>query len=367
MDKQKKISGIPAAYTASLLVVLLISCSLPVKSQAYSAAIDSVLRQQHQHNQFNGVALVSKDGEIVYEKGWGNANESWDIPNTKHTKFRIGSCTKPLTATVVMSLAEQGKLDLNDSIARYLPEYPREKAEKITIRHLLEHSSGIPDYTGLDFFAKRMHLKNKPSEFVRNFWTKDLRFEPGTLLKYTNSGYYLLGVIIEQITGKPYENVLREHILSPAGMNNSGLYKNDTIIKKSATGYTHDNEQLKKAPHVNYSVAFSSCGIYSTAHDLYKWQQALHNNRLISEKSKQKMLQARHKHYGLGFTTKKDTLSNGKVLNIYGHEGGIFGFRSLIQMFKGENHFIVLLDNHDHNNLQAIAQEIRHLLFSQRL
>ncbi|MCF8307812.1 MAG: beta-lactamase family protein [Bacteroidales bacterium] len=363
MYKQRKIKSL-ATFISTLFMALLMSYSLPAKSQAYSTAIDSLLKQHHRQNQFNGVALVSKDGEILYEKGWGNANESWEIPNTKHTKFRIGSCTKPLTATVVMSLVEEGRLQLNDSIAKYLPQYPRDKAEKITIRHLLEHSSGIPDYTGLDFFAKRMHLKNQPGEFVSNFWKEDLRFEPGTLLKYTNSGYYLLGVIIEKITGKPYEKVLREHILDPAGMNNSGLYKNDTIIKKSATGYTHGNGQLKKAPHVNYSVAFSSCGIYSTARDLYKWQQALHDNRIISEESNQKMLQARHKHYGLGFTTSRDTLQNGKILNMYGHEGGIFGFRSLMQMFEGKNHLIVLLDNHDHKKLETIARKIRRVLFA---
>lgn len=353
--------------TVILLIFFIVALlPMPSSAQPISKKIDRILAQQHQQNHFNGVALVSVDGEIVYEKGWGHANESWEIPNTKTTKFRIGSCTKPLTATLIMMLVEEGKLKLDDPVTHFFPDLSQKNAKKITIRNLLEHTSGLPDYTGLDFFEERMHVKNEPSEFIKNFWNKELRFEPGTVLKYTNSGYYLLGVLIEKITGQLYEEVLDGRFFDPLNMDRSGLYRNDTIIKESARGYIHENGMLKKAPYVNYSVAYSSCGVYSSARDLYKWQQAFYKNRLLPEELKQKMLEPRFKHYGLGFTIATDTLQNGTSVTTFGHEGGIFGFRSLLHMFENRNHLIVLLDNHDHNNLKAIAKEIRSVIFKSK-
>lgn len=355
-------------FSQVIPLILFIVFVMPLYSSAQlpSQDIDSIMAQQHRNNNFNGVALVSIDGDIVYEKGWGHANESWEVPNTKTTKFRIGSCTKPLTATLIMTLIEEGKLKLDDPVTRYFPDLSQKHAKKITIRNLLEHTSGIPDYTGLDFFEERMHVKNEPGEFIKNFWNKELRFEPGTALKYTNSGYYLLGVLIEKITGQTYEEVLATRFFDPLNMYRSGLYKNDTIIKESARGYIHEKGTLKKAPHVNYSVAYSSCGVYSTARDIYKWQQAFYKNRLLPEELKQKMLEPRYKHYGLGFTIATDTLQNGTSVTTFGHEGGIFGFRSLLHMFENRNHLIVLLDNHDHNNLKAIAKEIRGVIFNDK-
>jgi CubicO group peptidase (beta-lactamase class C family) len=174
--------------------------------------------------------LVADGGKVIYKKGFGMANMEWEIPNQTDTKFRIGSVTKQFTATLVLQLTEEGKIKLDGKITDYLPDYRKDTGDKVTIHHLLNHTSGIPSYTGLPgFFQNESRNPYGVKEFVKKFASGDLEFEPGSKFSYNNSGYFLLGAIIEQVTGKPYARVLQERIFDPLGMKDTG-YDDDAPL-----------------------------------------------------------------------------------------------------------------------------------------
>jgi len=183
-------------------------------AQDKSKQIDELLSKYNQYDQFNGSALVAENGKVILKKGYGSANMEWNIPNQPDTKFRLGSITKQFTALLIVKLAEEGKIKLDVPITTYLPDYPKENGDKITINNLLTHTSGIPNYTSAPNFLKEK-AKNpySPADFVKTFSSLPLEFKPGEKFAYSNSGYFLLGYIIEKITGKTYEQYLQEIIL----------------------------------------------------------------------------------------------------------------------------------------------------------
>src|ERR1041384_3585652 len=208
-------------------------------AQDHAGKIQEVLALAHKDRQFNGAALVAENGRVVYRGAFGMANMEWGIPNTPDTKFRLGSITKQFTAMLTLQLVEQGKIKLDGKISDYLPDYRKDIGEKVTVHHLLTHTSGIPSYTGQPgFFENVSRNPYKVSDFVKKYASGNLEFEPGSKFSYNNSGYFLLGAIIEQVTGKPYEQVLKEKIFDPVGMKNTGYDHHDTIIPKRATGYS---------------------------------------------------------------------------------------------------------------------------------
>src|SRR5215216_6485219 len=172
--------------------------------------IDGLLKQYHEYGQFNGSVLVAEKGKVIYKKSFGMANMEWSIPNQPDTKFRIGSVTKQFTATLILQLVEEGKVKLDGKLSDYLTDYRKDTGDKVTIHQLLNHTSGIPSYTGLpNFFAEVSRNPYSVTDFVKKFASGDLEFEPGSKFSYNNSGYFLLGAIIEKVTGKSYETVLK--------------------------------------------------------------------------------------------------------------------------------------------------------------
>ena len=342
--------------------VLLITTST-IFAQTKNEKIDALLNDYYKKGMFNGSVIVSENGKPIYKNGFGYANFEWYIKNDPNTKFKIGSCTKSFTAVLIMILNEEGKIGLDDKIIKYIPEYPADKGNKISIVNLLNHTSGIPEYIILPKIQTLQYMDNDPKEFIKNFWDLDLEFEPGTQLKYSNSGYFLLGVIIEKITGKTYAQVLQEKILEPLAMNNSGVINDHYILSKKAYGYVKTNEGLKLAPYVNATGAFSAGAMYSTVEDLLKWQNALQENKILSKESTDKMLQPTKGKQGLGFGILDITLRNGDKKLLYGHEGMFYGFRSLIHIFKEDNNSIILLDNNQNSDLFEISSAIREVLY----
>ena len=195
------------------------------------------MKTYHAYDQFNGSILVADKGDVIYSKGLGLANMEWDIPNASDTKHRLGSITKQFTAALILQFVEQGKLDLNAPIAKYLKNYPKAQGDKITIHHLLTHSAGIPNYTSLETFQDIYRNPYTPKEFLTVFQDSVLEFNPGEKFAYSNSGYFLLGVILEEVSGKSYETLLHENILSPLNMTATGYDHHDRILKNRATGY----------------------------------------------------------------------------------------------------------------------------------
>jgi CubicO group peptidase (beta-lactamase class C family) len=191
-------------------VVLLIGFQHAALAQDHAAKIQEVLTLAHKYRQFNGSALVAENGKVIYKGGFGMANMEWDIPNTPDTKFRLGSITKQFTAVLTLQLVEQGKIKLDGKLSEYLPDYRKDIGEKVTVHHLLTHTSGIPSYTSQPgFFANVSRNPYKVAEFVKTYTSGNLEFEPGTKFSYNNSGYFLLGAIVERITGKSYEQALK--------------------------------------------------------------------------------------------------------------------------------------------------------------
>ena len=315
----------------------------PVKA----AKIEEMLSLAHKYRQFNGSALVVENGKVIYRAAFGMANMEWGIVNTPETKFRLGSITKQFTSMLTLQLVEQGKIKLDGKITDYLPDYRKDIGDKVTIHHLLTHTSGIPSYTGQPGFLE--NVSRNPyavADFVKKYTSGDLLFEPGSKFAYNNSGYFLLGAIIERVTGKPYEQVLKENILDPVGMKNTGYDHHETIIQKRAAGYTKTLDGYTNAAYLDMSIPYAAGSMYSTVDDLFLWDQALYTDKLISAQSKALMYKPFLENYAYGWVvTNASFKQNEKPVPMIVHGGGINGFATNITRFPNERNLIVILDN----------------------
>lgn len=339
-----------------------------LSAQSKAEQIEDLLSKYHEYEQFNGSVLVADDGKIIFSDGFGMANMEHDIPNTPETKHRIGSITKQFTAALILQLAEQGKLELDQPISTYLPNYEGPAADVVTIHHLLTHSSGIPSYTSFpDFFEEVSRDPKSPEELVKTFSDSILQFTPGERFVYNNSAYVLLGHIIEEVTGKTYEQVLQENIFEPLDMNDSGYDHHATILKNRAAGYERSGDGYVNAPYLDMSLPYAAGSLYSTAEDLYKWDRALYTDEILSEESKQLMFSPHmamgNSDYGYGWSL--DKMPVGKTRDsvaIQVHGGGINGFNTLIVRVPEEDDLVVLLNNTGGTRLNDITLGINNIL-----
>ncbi len=337
--------------------------------QSKDKLIDDLMQKYYNYHQFNGSVLVADKGKIIFEKGYGFANMEWQIPNTPETKFKIGSITKQFTSMLIMQFVEKGKLRLDEKVDEIISDYPKKNGSKISIYNLLTHTSGIPNYTDFpDFYGKVSRNPYTPKELVKRFWDKDLEFEPGTKFNYSNSGYILLGYIIEKIAGKPYAEVLKENIFKPLDMKNSGYENFSEVLPKRASGYIRFIDQYSNAPYLDSSVPYAAGGIYSTVDDLYKWDQALYTEKLLSDKYKTKMftgfLDALGMKYACGWFVGKKLIGKDSVL-IIRHGGTINGFNSLIVRIINYKQLIILLNNTGIIDINGIYENIKNILNNQ--
>ncbi len=325
-----------------------------------AAAIDGFVARYQELGLFNGSALVADQGQVVLKKGYGLANMEWNISNAPDTKFRLGSVTKQFTATLILQLVEQGKIDLGAPVARYLPDYPGRTGDRVLIRHLLTHTSGIPGYTEVPAWGAKMRDPYTPAKFIDFFSKLDLFFEPGSHFSYSNSGYFLLGVILEKVTGQPYEKLLRERIFAPAGMSDTGYDSTEPLLPKRAAGYdkTFDGKYVNTG-YLDMSQPYSAGSLYSTVEDLYRWDQTLYADKILSAASKERMFTPGLSNYGFGWQiTKKDGVTTIE------HGGGINGFNTVITRNPESKRLIVLLNNTGPAPLNAMAAGIRAILDS---
>jgi CubicO group peptidase (beta-lactamase class C family) len=349
---------LPAIVIASVLAVTLI-LSPALTAQSLEQKIDQYCRAAQEVNRFHGAVLVARDGKVLLEKGYGWASAQFDVPNSAETKFLIGSITKSFTAVAILQLEERGMLTVNDPISKYITELPAEIGDKVTIHHLLSHTSGVHSYTDIVAVMARRTMPMTVEEIVGTFKDLPLDFEPGTNWSYSNSGYFLLGLIIERTSGQSYEDYLHEHLLTPAGMTSTGYAHNRKILKGMARGYTISPDgELVNALVVDMAWPYSAGALYSTVGDLYRWDRALRTDRLINKKSKEKMYTPVLQNYGYGWMT--TTAHDREVI---WHTGGIDGFSSIVQMFVDDDVCIVVLTNTDEGVSGRAASAIGAILF----
>ncbi len=332
--------------TLFLLIVALATATAAI-AQDHAKTIDDLVKQYQEYGQFNGAVLVAENGKVILKKGYGMANMEWDIPVKSDTKFRIGSVTKQFTAAIIMQLVDEGKVKLDGKLTDYLPDYRKETGDKVTVHHLLNHTSGIPSYTSLPgFFANDSRDPYTVDEFVKKFCSGDLEFEPGTKITYNNSGYFLLGAIIEKVTGKSYAENLKQRITDPLGMANTGYDTSSPLIKNRAQGYQKTADGYINAPYLDMSLPYAAGSMYSTVEDLYKWDQALYGDTLMSAESKMKMFTPGLENYGYGLVIQDRPVGKTeKKIKFIQHGGGINGFNSLFTRLVDDKHLIVILDN----------------------
>lgn len=344
-------------------VLALFVLGAPAQAQDTAAQIDELLGQYHDLRQFNGVALVAQNGEVIYQKGFGEADMSWDIPNTPDVKFLIGSVTKQFTAALILQLMEEGQIDLHAPITTYLPDYPKPQGEQVTVHHLLNHTSGIPSMTSMPgFMQNEIRDPYTPEAMVEVFAALDLEFEPGTEYRYNNSGYFLLGVIIETVAGKPYDVVLREQILEPLGLDDTGYFHYDEIQEDMATGYRRTFDGYARAAYFDSTVPYAAGMMYSTVGDLFKWHQALVANEVFEDAATLALMYTPGlDNYGYGWVIHDETVGD-QTVTITEHGGGIFGFSTAYRRMIDEDNVIVVLDNTE-GNPGAIAQDLTKLLY----
>ncbi len=333
--------------------------------QDKSSKIDALMTRYYEYKQFNGTVLVSDQGRVIYKKGFGLANVEWNVPNAPDTKFRLGSLTKQFTAALILQLVDEGRVRLDGKICDYLPDYPKKTGERVTIHQLLNHTSGIPSYTSFpDFFEKKSRDPYTPSEFLKTFAELDLEFEPGTKFDYNNSAYFLLGAIIEKVTGQPYEKALEERIFKPLNMTSSGYDHHGTILAKRAGAYSRSLDGVENAPYLDMSIPYAAGSLYSTVEDLYLWDQALYTEKPVPTKYKELMFKPGLQNYGYGFFIRNEQDGQGsKKITVIGHGGGINGFNTLIERVVEDKHLIVILNNTGGTKLGEMSQNIRKILY----
>lgn len=347
--------------------VVLIASQRAALAQDHATKIQEVLATAHKYQQFNGAALVAENGKVVYKGGFGMANMEWNLPNTPDTKFRLGSITKQFTAMLTLQLVEQGKIKLDGKITDYLPDYRKDVGEKVTVHHLLTHTSGIPSYTSQPgFFQNVSRNPYKVDEFVKKYASGDLEFPPGSKFSYNNSGYFLLGAIIERVTGKSYEQALKEMIFDPLGMKNTGYDNHDPLITKRASGYALTSKGYVNAAYLDMSIPYAAGSLYSTVEDLYTWDQALYADKLITPPSKELMYKPFLDNYAYGWTVRPAPFKvNDQPVQTIAHGGGINGFSTVIVRYPTEKNLIVILDNTGSPNLNRLANTLARITYNQ--
>ncbi len=333
------------------------------RADEVDAYVGRQLRQLH----IPGVSLaVVHDGQIIKAKGYGLANVERNAPATSDTVYEIGSMTKQFTATAVMMLVEEGKVSLDDKITKYFPAAP-ETWEHITIRHLLCHTSGIQNHVALPKSLNLLQgdLTLQPSltrdELIKWFFKLPLEFQPGETWAYDNTGYYLLGLVIEQASGKSYWQFLDERIFRPLGMRATRSTDPQPIIPNRASGYEWQNNSFENRSVLTPFVAFSAGALLSTVEDLAKWDAALYTEKLLKKSGRHQMWSAVTAKdgavapFGYGFGWFIDGYHGHRIVQ---HSGGTMGFSSAIYRFVDDRLTIIILTNHADRIVDQMAIDI---------
>jgi CubicO group peptidase (beta-lactamase class C family) len=314
------------------------------------AALETFVREETAADRFSGAVLVAKDGDVLFSKAYGLADREQEIPNTVHTRFRVGSMNKMFTAVAILQLVEARKVDLEAPLGTYLTDYPNRKiAEQVTIHQLLTHTGGTGDIFGPEFEAHREELRTL-ADYVELYGERDPEFEPGSEWSYSNYGFILLGAVVEAVTGQSYYDYVREHIYEPAGMTRTGSLPEAKEVPDRAVGYMDLGGGTDWQPNTDTLPyrGTSAGGGYSTVEDFKRFAEALLDDELLNRDSTELLITGKEEigpgvSYAYGFEDVRDAEGNRWV----GHGGGAPGMNGDLRISPASGYVVVVLANLD--------------------
>lgn len=315
-----------------------------VAMPSFDKLVDNIFKSAQSGTTPGVSVLVSQDGTVIYQKAFGYADVGNKVPVTPDMKFRIGSITKQFIATCILKFQEEGKLSLQDKLSKYISDFPR--GDEVTIQHLLTHTSGIHSYTNRPYFLKYVTMPVTTAALVDTIKAYPYDFNPGDKYQYNNSGFALLGYILEKLSGKSLAVYLNETLFKPLGMNNTGIYETSKVLDNEAYGYAYNNDTLQKALYWDMSWAGGAGALYSTTKDLYTWNEAVFNGKVLSDESLKAaftpgLLNNKEKtDYGYGWS-----LGDFRGYKLISHGGGLHGFLSYLERQPEKKVTVVVLCN----------------------
>ena len=331
--------------------------SVALTAQNLEQQVDEILSEQYERQGPGAAALIYKDGDVIYRKGFGYANIELDVKMKPEHVFEIGSITKQFTAIAILMLEEQGKLKVEDDITKFIPDYPS-NGKSITIHQLLNHTSGIKSYTNMQSFQQKARTDMTPSEIIDFVKNEPMDFDPGEQYLYNNSGYVILGHIIEVVTGISYEEFVQKNFFDKLGMTNSYYGSHSKVIKNRAYGYS-DRGGYVNADYLSMTLPYAAGSLMSNVDDLLKWQKALNTYQLISKATYEKAINGstlnNGEKIGYGYGLGAGTIQGSKSIS---HGGGIFGYTTQGIYLPEEDVFVSVLTNCDCTSPGSITNKI---------
>lgn len=323
-----------------IILFIILSSTILFGQKNYPKSLDNYMQAQAKLNEFSGSVLVAHKGKVIYEKAFGFADRELNVPNSIETKFQIGSITKQFTAACILKLVEEGKLKLDDKLSKFYADFP--KADSITIHMLLTHTSGIKNYTDLPEFWEKMALPITKDSMIALFKKQPFNFSPGSKQSYSNSGYFLLGCIIEKASGQSYSDYLYKNIFEKVGLKNTIVNRWDTVLPNRAKGYSSSKNGWKNAKFISMEGPYSAGAIISTPRDLYSWTKALFDKKIIPQDLFSKMVTAHMDNYGYGVV-----VASFQHHSMVYHGGGIPGFASFLAVFPNDEIVVAGISNNE--------------------
>lgn len=373
LARRSFLSGATAAVAGVALLPIEVGCQqakpvTQINESAIAKELDTFIQELIAQDKFSGAVLMAKDDRPIFQKAYGLASKEFNVPNQTNTKFNVASMGKMFTGIAVAQLAEQGKLSFDDLIAKHLPHYPKEVASRVTIHHLLTHTSGMGSYWK-DEFHEANHARFRTiQDFFPLFVNDALSFPPGTKWSYSNAGFMVLGAVIEKVSGQSYFAYVKENVFRRAGMNDSDFYEADRVTPNLAVGYTKQNRYLRDVTEWTNTLFISPVkggaagGGYSTVEDLLRFSVALRQNKLLSPEMTDmsltgKVEYAATRKYAYGFAN--DVVGGQRIAF---HDGGANGISTEFDLYRDIGYTVVVLSNYDHPVARPVVKKMQELI-----
>jgi CubicO group peptidase (beta-lactamase class C family) len=359
-ERSRRTSVFLCGHALITLITVAPAYAADIPDKTLAAKVDAYIQPYVDGRNFSGAILIARKGRVLFAKGYGMANYELAVPNRPDTRFHIASISKSFTAAAILILEERGQLQVKDTLAKFIPDYPQ--GDKITVHHLLTHTSGIPNVNNFSNYAEESRSRLALSEIIALFKDTPLEFQPGARFRYSNSNYNLLAFLIEKVSGKKYGEFLEENIFRPLQMNATANDDgSDALIPSRASGYVPAGLQdVENAPFLNWSIKIGNGSLYSTVEDLYKWDRALYSDVILKKSTRDRMF-TDYGGFGYGWFVRKKF--DHRVIAINGRSPG---FTSSLDRFIDDDVAIILAANTYSGMTQSMADDIAAIVFEEK-